>query len=181
MGWAYFLDLELRVPAAAWPALEAATPSRQGIALGWWGFADAALEQPFVADDCNDMTAASALAAFLYVQGVCKIDRGGEVTVRMCTLLDERSESYLVKPLAALIDAARGVGTGRIALVNDGTHPGEGGVSVMVTGATVTRERIADPAPLAERLATQVFGAFVDDTDDEPPKPKKPRKAKAKS
>jgi hypothetical protein len=173
VGWAFYLDVDVTVPASAWPAIEAATPASQAIAAGWWGFADAALEAVFTSPDCDGMTAGSALAAFAHAQGVCRIERGKDVHVRLCTLLDERGEPYLAKPIAALVDAACGHGRGHVALVNE-----QGGVRVTLAGNALARERIAEPVALAEQLATLVYGTFVDDAvEATAPKSKKRKKS----
>ena len=69
---------------------------------------------------------------------------GDTTTIRALAHLDRGGDPCVAKAFAAFVRAAQASAQGHIRLVNDGTYSGEGGVSVLVGGGVLKRERIED-------------------------------------
>ncbi len=162
MSWGYFADLRLTLPAKAWNDLRRLKPDDVKLPKGWFGCEDPDLERGFAMPLGSKQTFAKLLDACKGKESISTVEESGEETrVRVCLLLD-KSELYLARPLAALLDSSREAGAGVLRLVNDGTYSGEGGVAIELKKGKLSRRAIDEECrEIGEELGMEIFAGVV--------------------
>jgi hypothetical protein len=181
MSWGYFADLRLTMPAKAWDELRKTKPDDVTLNKGWFGCEDPDLEAGFAmtlgraAPADTKVTFEKLLArAYTGKESICTVEKDDAQTrVRACLLLD-KSELYLARPLAALLEAARKVGgEGALQLVNDGTYSGEGGVAITLKKGKLSRRAIGEDChDIGEELGMEIFAGVMPEAPKKSGKPK---------
>lgn len=158
MSWGYFIELDLRVPAAARAALHARRPVDVRLPVAWSGLRDRRLEAVLGRCSSKDQTFAQTLSWYRREGSRLREEASGErATLRVLTLL-EKSILDEGHPLVALLFAAREhAGEGTLRLVNDGTAGGEAGVELTLANGTITSHPIEDADELAQRLGNELY------------------------
>lgn len=158
MSWGYFVELDLRLPAAALAALKKSRPAEVELPPGWSGFSDRSLEGAFGRRITKKETFTRTLS---WYQGEGSIQRedttGDHTTLHVLTML-EKSVLDEAFPLAALFFAAREHGgEGTLRFVNDGTSGGEFGVELSVGRGTITSRQLEEDWELVGRLGEALY------------------------
>ena len=189
MGWGYFLDARLHLPATAWAELAEKKASDFATPVGWWGLKDKELERRFVdmfGDVSKGLTFAELVKHFSGKEsiGVVTPDEDHAVAVRIVTLLSKDMDTDIARGVAAMFEAAKAYpADGHVSLANDGTYVGEDGVTVTLAKGKLSRKAIKDSWAYTEHLAMELFGDedFLDEADAAPPKKKAGKKAAPKA
>ena len=162
MSWGYFADLRLTMPAKTWKELAKKNPDALELKKGWFGCEDSDLEAGFAMRMGGPkQTFAELLDGCKGNESISTVDEvDGEARLRVCLLMD-KSELYLARPLALLVEAARTAGgAGALRLVNDGTYSGEGGVAIELQKGKLSRRAIDDDChEIGEELGMEIFAA----------------------
>ena len=127
---------------------------------GWWGFEDPELDAMFSSSEGDDVVVGEMIATYAdSAEALGHVTTEGDTTtIRVVAHLDRGGDPCVAKAFAALVDAAQARAEGRLRLVNDGTYSGEDGVSVLVGGGALKRERVEDCNELVEELGMQIYG-----------------------
>jgi adenylate kinase len=177
MGWGYFLDARLHLPATAWAELSEKKTSDFATPVGWWGMKDKELERRFVdmfGDVSKGWTFGKLVKHFAGKEsiGVVTPDEDGAVAVRIVRLLSKDMDTDVARGVAAMFEAAKAYpADGHVSLANDGTYVGENGVTVTLAKGKLTRKAIKDGWAYTEHLAMELFGEDIfEDLEEEMPK-----------
>jgi hypothetical protein len=162
MSWAYFADLRISLPIAAWERLQSVKPAGTTLAPGWSGLKDEHLEAAFGRPVSGDQTFAEILRWDLYStrDALQHLETKGTTTsLRIATVLDKSLLDH-AQPLAVLFEIARAEkGSGSLRLVNDGTASGEDGVELTLTAGKVKKTRLTDCWTIVEELGGELFAS----------------------
>jgi hypothetical protein len=185
LGWGYFLDAKLTLPAAAWETISTKKTDEFPTQVGWWGMQDEELERRFVdmfGDASKGTTFAKLVKYFAGQESVGLVTPNGDgaVAIRIIMLLSKDMDTDIARGVSALFEAAKDHGgEGHASLANDGTYVGESGVTVTLAKGKLTRKAIRDCWAYTEELAMQLYGDALEGFEDAPPKKKAaPKKAK---
>ncbi len=189
MGWGYFLDARLHLPATAWAELSEKKTSDFATPVGWWGMKDKELERRFVdmfGDVSKGLTFGKLVKHFSGKQsiGVVTPDEDHAVAVRIVTLLSKDMDTDVARGVAAMFEAAKAYpADGHVSLANDGTYVGEDGVTVTLAKGKLSRKAIKDSWAYTEHLAMELFGdeEFLDEAEEAPTKKASKKVAKTAS